>query len=112
MNFTTDYYAYEYSIIQKLYDIFDIKNIEINRDTYDVCGTVHDEFGKLKQTVLYKFDVNSYIKLNFKHDFWYCISRKDLVKDFEDGCPVDKVVIRLKINIEKEWQKLIYNDNN
>ena len=110
MDFTTDYYAYEYSIIQKLYDIFDIENIELNKETYDISGYRRNEFGKLQNVVLSKIEVDNYIQLNFKHDFRYCISRKSLIKAFEENCPADGVVTRLKSLIEKEWLKLIYNN--
>lgn len=110
MELTTDYYAYEYVILQKLYEIFNIKDVEINKETVNAYSYKHDEFGNLQRVTLSKFDVDNYIQLNFKYDFHYCISRKSLIKAFEENCMVDDVVIRLKILIEKEWLKLIYNN--
>ena len=103
MEFTTDYYAYEYSIIQKLNDIFNIKNVKFNKETLEV-------YGDLKGEPLSKFDIDNYIQLNFKHKFHYCISRKSLINAFQENCLSDEVVTRLKRIIEKEWLKLIYND--
>ena len=110
MELTTDYYAYEYTIIQKLNDIFNIENIELNKETDGLYGYSHDEYGNLQYGRLFKYDVDNYIQFNFKYDFHYCISREILIKDFEEKCIVDEVVIRLKEIIEKEWLKLIYNN--
>lgn len=110
MELTTDYYVYEYSIIQKLNDIFNIKSIEFNQETVESYGYSHDEFGNLQRVLLSKFDIDNYIQLNFKHKFHYCISRKSLVNAFQENCPADEVVTRLKRIIEKEWAKLIYKD--
>lgn len=107
MNFTTDHYAYEYSIIQKLYDIFNIKNTELNKETYDISGYDRDEYGNLQKVVLSKIEVDNYIQLNFKHDFHYCISRKSLFKAFEENCSADEVVTRLKSLIESVWKLLM-----
>lgn len=103
MNFTTDYYTYEYSIIQKLNDIFNIKSIEFNKETQKICGG-------LQNAPLFKIDSDSCIQLNFKHKFHYCISRESLFYAFKENCPADEVVIRLKKIIENEWLKLIYKD--
>ena len=110
MELTTDYYAYEYSIIQKLNGIFNIENIELNKVTDGLYGYSHDEYGNLQYGMLSKYDVDNYIQFNFKYDFHYCISREILIKDFEEKCTADEVVERLKKLIEKEWLKLIYND--
>lgn len=108
MELTTDYYAYEYAIIQKLNDIFNIKSISFNKETQEI-------YGNLQSTPLFKIDIDNYIQLNFKRKFHYCISRKSLVNAFQENCPADEVVIRLKRIIKNEWSKLIYNeyaDNN
>lgn len=110
MELTTDYYAYEYAIIQKLNDIFNVKNVDFNKETVEAYGYSHDKFGNLQRGILSKFDIDNYIQLNFRHEFHYCISRKSLVNAFQKNCPADEVVIRLKKIIEKEWLKLIYND--
>lgn len=110
MELTTDYYAYEYSIIQKLNDIFNIKNVKINRETQEIHGYYCDELDNWQWGTLSKIDIDSYIQLNFKHKFHYCISRKSLINAFQENCLSDEVVTRLKRIIEKEWLKLIYND--
>lgn len=110
MELTTDYYVYEYAILQKLNDIFNIENIEINKETQEIYRHSHDEFGNLQRVLLSKFDIDNYIQLNFKHKFHYSISRKSLFYAFQENCPADEVVTRLKRIIEKEWAKLIYKD--
>lgn len=110
MELTTDYYAYEYAIIQKLNDIFNVKNVDFNKETVEAYGYSHDEFDNLQRVLLSKFEVDNYIQLNFEHKFHYCISRKSLVHAFQENCPADEVVIRLKKIIENEWLKLIYKD--
>lgn len=103
MELTTDYYAYEYAILCRLNDVFNIKNVEFYKETREV-------YTGLQASPVLKLEVDNYIKLNFKRKFHYCVSRKILVHAFQENCFVDEVVIKLKRIIENEWLKLIYKD--
>ena len=103
-----DYYAFEYSILQKLQDIFDINSIEISRDEVSTVVRNRNSFGKLSDVIVQKFTINNIIELIFTKDFKIIFSRKDLMEKYNNDCVPEEVVNDIKKYIEKQYLKQIY----
>lgn len=103
-----DYYAFEYSILQKLQDIFDINSIEISRNEVNAVARSRNSFGKLSDVIVQKFTIDNIIELTFTKDFKIIFSRKDLMKKFNNDCAPEEVVNDIRKYIEKQYLKQIY----
>lgn len=91
-----DYYAYEYSVIKRLIDIFKIEIVEHNKEVKKIGGFV-------KEIVL-----NDYIELiNNKFCWHYCINKNIIIDAFKSGINIEYVVNMIKKEIEYDWIKEI-----
>lgn len=102
-----DYYAFEYSILMRLSDIFSLKNIERHQENEELTSIVRDESEKLHNVVVGKVVYEDSIRLNFSNDYHVEFSRDSLVKAYLEKCEVEDVVRRLRKFIETEWLKRI-----
>lgn len=102
------YYAFEYSILMRLHEIFLIKDIETQKEVEEAHKTMRDEFGKLHDMVISKLVVGNSIQINFCNDFHIKFSRDSLIQAYEEKCEVENVVRRLQKFIENKWLRRIY----
>lgn len=105
-----DYYAYEYSVIRRLMNIFKIESVCHEKEVEDIKGWVNEN-GKLENKTLSTIVLNDYIKLNFKLDWKYCFNTKIIVDAFDENVNIEDVVNVIKKEIEHDWLKEIKNDN-
>lgn len=56
-----DYYAFEYSVLSRLQEIFAIKDVIINEDVCNARRTTRDDAGNLCDVTVGRFVVDNYI---------------------------------------------------
>lgn len=103
-----DYYAFEYSVLMRLQEIFAIKDINMVQDVFHAKRPMRDEFGNLHDTTIAKIVGKDTIRLNFNNDFYIKISKDSLIKAYNEKCEIEDVVRRLRKYIESEWLRRIY----
>lgn len=103
-----DYYAFEYSILMRLQEIFELEDVDIQQDIAYAKRPTRDEFGNLHDTTIARIVRDNFIRLNFQNDFRVEFSRNSLIQAYKEKCGVEDVVKRLRKYIETEWLKRIY----
>lgn len=103
-----DYFAFEYSVLLRLQEIFSIKDFNMDQNIFYAKRPMQDEFGNLHDTTVARFVNEEYIQFNFIDNFYVKFSRDCLIKAFEEKCEVEEVVRKLRDYIELQWLKRIY----
>lgn len=103
-----DYYAFEYSILMRLQEIFALEDVDIQQDIIYAKRPTRDELGNLHDTIIARVVRDNFIRLNFQNDFCVEFSRDSLIQAYKEKCGVEDVARRLRKYIETEWLKRIY----
>lgn len=106
-----DYYAFEYSVLIRLQEIFAIKDVNMDQNVFYAKRPMRDEFGNLHDVTIGKIVNEDSIQFNFIDNFHVKFSRDSLKRVYEERCKVEDVVMRLQKYIDEQWLNRIYREN-
>lgn len=95
-----DYYAYEYSVIQHLMNLFKIKNVEFDKNEEFLYG--YERKKKIGSIIN-----RDYIIFNFDNGFKFSLERKGIKETFKSNCSIKATVSAIEEVIEEAWIKEI-----
>lgn len=103
-----EYYAFEYSILMRLQEIFTLKDVDMQQDIVYAKRPTRDDFGNLHDTTITRVVRDNFIRLHFQNNFHVEFSRDSLMQAYKEKCRAEDVVRRLRKYIENQWLKRIH----
>lgn len=105
------YYAYEYSVLNKLLENLRIKSIDINSESIDINSMTHNEKGLLENRNVGSYKLLREINLIFDNRYCFIFNSKKIKDWFEQGLNSEYAARCLESEIAKDFlKKVVYKE--
>lgn len=99
-----NYYAYEYSVLQLLFNELKYINVDIDSEITEAYAWVHNN-NVSEYTRVVPFVRDRIITINFEHDFHFAFNTKILTDAYESNIEAEEIILVLKQKIINAFTK-------